>query len=265
MRIREPAICLRAIDYSETSQIVTFLTRGEGVVRLMAKGTKRPKSKSGGMIDLLAEGELVCSLSDHTPDALGTLMEFTETATHRLLRREAGRLYTGVYMLELVDAMLAPGDPHPDVFDLLARSLERLSQPDAPTPAVLAWFQWRLLRHAGLLGGLGECVGCGMDVGEMLATQKQAVSFSSLQGGLLCDGCEGGVTEKVRISRNALAGLGALAATESGRRVTLPEAQAQAVNKLLAYHITHQLGKPLKMTRYALGSTPPARPHPPGP
>ena len=59
MRHREPAICIRATDYSETSQVVCFLTRGAGLVRLLAKGSKRAKSATGGAIDLLSEGDLV--------------------------------------------------------------------------------------------------------------------------------------------------------------------------------------------------------------
>ena len=54
MRHRQPAIALRTTDYSETSQVVHFLTREMGGVRLLAKGTKRPKSKSGGAIDLMS-------------------------------------------------------------------------------------------------------------------------------------------------------------------------------------------------------------------
>ena len=81
MRQRAQAICLRATDYSETSQVVAFLTREAGVVRMIAKGTKRAKSKSGGAIDLMSEGEVV-----YTPSrsgGLGTLVEFVETETHR--------------------------------------------------------------------------------------------------------------------------------------------------------------------------------------
>ena len=44
---------MRTTDYSETSQVVHFFTRETGVVSLIAKGTKRPKSKSGGPIDLV--------------------------------------------------------------------------------------------------------------------------------------------------------------------------------------------------------------------
>jgi DNA repair protein RecO (recombination protein O) len=241
------------MDYSETSQIVTFLTRGEGVVRLLAKGTKRPKSKSGGMIDLLAEGDLVGSVSDRNPDSLATLMEFSETTSHRELRRETHRLNTSLYMLELTTAMLGEGDPHPEVYDLLSRSLGRLGEPDAPVAAVLAWFQWRLLRHAGLLGGLAECVGCGLGVAEMASGERRDVKFSSQAGGLLCDGCEGAARDTRSITETTLGGLAALAAVETGQKVTLPDAQAQAVNHLLGYHVAWQLGRPLRMARHALG------------
>jgi DNA repair protein RecO (recombination protein O) len=248
MRSREPAICLRTTDYSETSQVVHFLTRDSGAVRLLAKGVKRPKSKSGGAIDLLSEGDLLFSVPD--TGALGTLMEFSETVSHTALRRDAGRLNTALYMLELSHAMLAEGDPHPEVFDLLHRALGRLEQPDAPLPAVLAYFQWRLLRHTGLLGGLDACVACGTGVAEM--SRRAGVWFSSRQGGILCDGCEAGAPEKVRLEPAALAGLAALAAAEAGQKVNLPDHQAACVNRLLGYHIAQQLGKPLRMAKYVI-------------
>lgn len=249
MRSREPAICLRTTDYSETSQVVHFLARQTGVVRLLAKGTKRPRSKSGGAIDLLSEGDLLFTVKD--AGTLGTLMEFSETASHTSLRRDATRLNTSLYMLELTHEMLAEGDPHPAVFDLLHRALERLGQDDAPIAAVLAYFQWRLLRHVGLLGGLDSCCACGASVRDM--SRQADVYFSSRQGGLLCDGCDGGEPEKFRLEPATLDALATLAAAEAGRRATLPEPQARSVNRLLGYHVTHQLGKRLKMTRYALG------------
>ncbi len=248
MRHRDQAICLRTTDYSETSQIVHFLTREAGVVRLLAKGTKRPKSKSGGAIDLLAEGDLMFSIRNI--EALGTLMEFSETVSHSDLRRDAVRLNASLYAIELVGGMLAEADPHPEVFDLLHKTLGRLGQADAPIGAVIAYFQWRLLRHTGLLGGLAACVACGMPVAEI--PQQGNVYFSSREGGILCDGCEAGHAEKFRIEPAVLGALAALAAAEAGKKVTLRDAQADGVNRLLCYHITHQLGKNLRMAKYVL-------------
>ncbi len=254
MRSTDNAICLRTTDYSETSQVVHFLTREDGVVNLLAKGTKRPKSKSGGPLDLLAEGVLVYSTKNS--GALGILTEFSETVSRAKLRKNASCLNTALYMIELVGEMLPEADPHPGVFDLLHNALERLAEPEVPTQAVLAYFQWRLLRHVGLLGALTACVSCGMPVAEMLPQAE--VYFSSIQGGIFCEGCQqsprdqAATAEIFRLEPATLAGLGCLTAVEAGQKVALPQAQAQAVNRLLSYNIAQQLGKRLRMTRYVI-------------
>ena len=248
MRHRQPAICLRVNDYSETSQVVAFLTRAEGVVRLLAKGTKRAKSKSGGAIDLLSEGDLVFTLS--RSGGLGTLVEFTETVSHTSLRRRADRLSAALYVIELAGEMLAPDDPHPEVFDLLHNALARLAQEDAPIPAVVAYFQWRLLRNVGLLGELDRCVGCGARIST--TGGQRGLRFSSTRGGMLCATCGNQGGESVGVSGETAAALAALAAAETGRKVTLGDDQAERVNGLLSYHITYQLGKPLKLARHVI-------------
>ena len=250
MRQRERAICLRTTDYSETSQVLHFFTRGAGAVRLLGKGTKRPKSKSGGAIDLLSEGDLVFTAAR---EGLGTLIEFTETVSRPGLRREPVRLNAALYMIELVGEMLPAADAHPEVFDLLHNGLARLGEPDAPGEAVLAYFQWRLLRHVGLMGDLTRCIACGGPARGAGGSARSEVYFSSGQGGLLCGGCEGGVAEKYRLDGTVLAGLAALAAAAGGAKVQLPAKQARAVNRMLAYHVGQQLGKRLRMARYAIG------------
>jgi len=249
MRQRDAAICIRTTDYSETSQVVHFLTRTAGAVRLIAKGSKRAKSKTGGAIDLLAEGDLVYTAK--SSDALGTLIEFSESVSHRPLRADAVRLNTALYMIELAGELIPLGDPHPESFDLLHNALARLAQPDAPLPAVLAYYQWRLLRQAGLLGDLSACVACGQPAAA--ASGRREAWFSSRLGGLLCRDCEPAAGDKHRLDGAALAGLAALAAAESGRKVALPDAQATAVNRLLGYHVREQLGKPLRMARHVIG------------
>ena len=250
MRYREPAICIRTHDFSETSQIVHFFTRGQGLVRLIAKGTKRPKSKSGGMIDLLAEGDLVYSASGR--DTLGTLMEFSETAVHTPLRRDVTRLHAALYLIELVGETLAESDVHPEVFDLLHHSLARLGQSGSPVTAVLAYFQWRLLQHVGLLGDLSLCSDCGQPLTPADAANRGGVYFSSQQGGLLCGSCEGAVAQKTRVDADTLAAIGVMYAVTAGQKLPMPEPQAAALNRLLAYHITHQLGKRLRMMRHVV-------------
>ena len=253
MRQRESAICVRTSDYSETSQVVHFFTRGWGAVRLLAKGSKRKKSSTGGGLDLMSEGDLVFIASSR--DSLGTLVEFTETVSHADLRTDATRLNAGLMMIEMVGELLPEADPHAEVFDLLHNGLARLGQPDAPVPAVLAYFQWRLLRHVGLLGELERCAACGGQLGAPGGRRMPEVHFSSTEGGLICGGCEASLPEKYRLDGATLAGLATLAAARAGKKVTMSDKQANGVNRMLAYHTAHQLGKLLKTARYAIPPT----------
>jgi len=254
MAAREPAICIRTVDYSETSQVLSFLTRGAGLVRLIAKGAKRPKSKTGPL-DLLSEGEIVYT----TPasQAMGTLMEFSEATSHPYLRRDAERLHTAMYMLELSGEMIAEGDPHPQAYDLLHNSLHRLAEPGSRPAAVLAFYQWRLLTHVGLLGELTDCVSCGQAIVGSQSGPTTGVHFSSDAGGLLCRDCEAGQHEKLPLGRDTLAGLSALRATRNLQatrgKVTITQNQADAVNRLLHYHATNLAHKPLKLARHVIG------------
>ena len=77
MLTKDLAICIRAIDYSETSQIVTFFTRASGKIGAIAKGSKRPKSAFDGPIEIFSHGRIV--FTDSNKEKLATLTEFETT------------------------------------------------------------------------------------------------------------------------------------------------------------------------------------------
>src|SRR3954470_12209780 len=114
-------ICLRKVEYSETSQILTLFGRNHGLMRVIAKGahrkTKAGASKFSGGIDLLDVGDAVFSL--HSERELSTLCEWELQEGHLELRRNLRAVYLGLYAAELVNALVEEHDPHPDVFDRL--------------------------------------------------------------------------------------------------------------------------------------------------
>lgn len=251
MRHREQAICLRAYDYSETSQVLHFLTREGGAVRALGKGTKRPKSKSGGLVDMFSEGELIYSTG--RGESLATLIEYAETDSHAALRKDLRRLNAALYMLEVVAATVSEGDVHVEVFDLLHNALTRLGQSDAPVQAVLAYFQWRLLGHLGLLADLRTCQGCQTPLIGKAAAAKEQVFFSSTAGGLICSRCRMTAKEALAVDAAALQGIAALTASRTATRPVLEEPQARKVNRLLCYHIAQQINHWPKMAKHVLG------------
>ncbi len=76
--VSDRCLCLRKTEYSETSQILTLLSRQLGIVRVMAKGahrrTKAGASRFDGGIDLLDIGDAV--FSDDTSRELAFLTDW---------------------------------------------------------------------------------------------------------------------------------------------------------------------------------------------
>src|SRR5688500_6513039 len=88
--VRDQAVCLRVMPYSETSQILSLFTREHGRVRLIAKGatrrTKAGKSKFDGGLDLLDSGDAVFSFAPERD--LSILAEWRLRDGHLGLRRD---------------------------------------------------------------------------------------------------------------------------------------------------------------------------------
>src|SRR5689334_14785344 len=119
--IQDRSICLRKVEYSETSQILLLLTREHGLVRVIAKGahrrTKAGASKFDGGADLLDIGNAV--FTDRTDKDLATLCEWGLREGHLELRRSLRGMYLAQYAAELVALLFEEHDPHPNLFDRL--------------------------------------------------------------------------------------------------------------------------------------------------
>jgi len=234
----DQAIVLRLSDYSESSQIVSLFTAAAGLVRLIAKGSRRgTRKRFAAGLDLLEYGEV--SYAPPRGDAgLGILTEWVQRNAFTGLRRELLRQYAGLYAVELVSQLTEEYDPHPDLFDALLELLRRLaageshpqqaSQTPAAALAAIVRFQAALLRAIGYAPNLRSCVGCGRP--HVRGTRAY---FSSTAGGLICRDCEMHHTEKRRISPAMLD--------------ADPDAQpTKDWFLLLDYHLTHLAGRPFK-------------------
>ena len=117
MLIKDIAICIRAIDSSETSQIVTFFTKDQGKISVIAKGSKREKSAFDGTIEMFSNGSVV--FTDPARGHLGTLTEFDQQPFFTNLSTDFFKLNCSLFAAELIDKFTDDCDPHPELFDLL--------------------------------------------------------------------------------------------------------------------------------------------------
>lgn len=146
VRLRDDAICLREADWSETSQTVTLLTREHGLLRGLAKGSRRDRAGFSGGFEPLTRGELLAILRPAGQLTLLTSWDLRET--YPRVRGSLAVFHAAMYMADVVLHTMTEGDPHPRVFDALAEALRELG-PGPARDASLAAFQWAVLDDTG--------------------------------------------------------------------------------------------------------------------
>lgn len=177
-------VILRAVDFSETSKIVTFYTRDFGKLKAMAKGGRRLKSSFEVALDLLS----VCSISVIRKPAaeLDLLTEALLQERFAELRRDLSALYAAYYIAEILDGLTQTGDPHPALFDTTLEALRKLGT-GADWVVTLVRYQLLLFKELGYAPNLETCASCGSNVA---LTTRTALSHQA--GGLLCPRCLSG-------------------------------------------------------------------------
>lgn len=232
--VKDQAIAIRRLDYSESSQVLVFFTRQHGKQRLIAKGIKRgTKTRFATGIDLLERGSLVFSRREEGGRSLGTLTEWGQQDVFADLRKHLGWMYAGQYAAEAIDVSTEDNDPSPRLYDAAVRLLESVADEEG---VALARFQCVLLEEIGLMPELASCVSCGRRW-----SGRTRAFFSARQGGLICDDCEGAQVEKRRIDPVATVAI-------SSRRISRDVA-VEAFD-LLDYHLTESLGRRLRLSTH---------------
>lgn len=256
MLTKDLAICIHAVDYSETSQVVTFFTRETGKISAIAKGSKRPKSAFGGPIEILAYGDIVFTATGG--EKLATLTEFEQKPGFNSPAENLFALNCALFGAELVTNLTDEYDPHPQLFDNFVQFLQNLCERRVTSDerrtnlALLILFQLGLLKEVGLQPILSYCVNCKTrhSTGH-LTVERRATSdelyFSSSANGLVCKDCEAGFIDKIRLSKNAADCLSDLKLIARADEKTLLE-----IEKVFVRHFTEILRRTPKMAKYVL-------------
>ena len=151
-RFKDQAICIRDLDWSETSQVVVLLTQEHGKVRGLAKGSRRQSpsavARFSGGINLLNRGEVLATTRRNTQ--LATVTEWDLQQDYYRLRTGLRAQRLAMYAADLCHAMLADEDPHPGTFSALTQFLSALAGPaSGSADAALLGFQWAVLSDCG--------------------------------------------------------------------------------------------------------------------
>ncbi len=138
----QPAFILQQRKYRETSLIIDALTRDFGRISLLAKGVRKAKSKTAGMLQPF----IPLTISYVGKAELKTLVDVEMVQPFNEIKGLA--LYCGFYINELVACFLHKYDPHTEVFGCYSECLSSLAD-DSSMEAALRLFELNLLECAG--------------------------------------------------------------------------------------------------------------------
>ena len=242
MLTKDTAICIRAIDYSETSQIVTFFTRTNGKLTAIAKGSKRLKSSFDGPIETFSYGQIV--FSDSAKDKLAILTEFEQAPALTHLTGSLLALNCCLFAAELLNSLTEDYDPHPELFESFLQFLKDIQATNHDL-TLLILFQLTLLKEVGLQPVLNACANC--KTRYEIRDTRYEFYFSSTANGLICRDCEASFPDRIKLTRKAGSTLTNLKLLTDTDEKTINE-----IERILIYHFTEVLQKPPKMAKYIL-------------
>jgi len=241
----DEAICLRTWDWSETSQTAALFTRERGVVRVLAKGSRRAKAPYSGGVEILTRAEIGLILRPNSELALLTSWDLHQTFP--ALRNVLAVYNTGLYMADLIFHFVRDHDAHTRLYEALLVALSRMKGA-IDAPQALLGFQWTLLNETGFKPEFAADVRTGVAIED-----ESEYHFSASLGGIFCrdDASDETVSRFWRVRPETIRLLRSLAyppASESEGSLPELDTSMQTVdraNRLLASYARHVLGSQL--------------------
>ena len=182
--VKTEAFVFKSFRFGETSMIVRLLTRDRGVVPVIAKGARRPKSRLGATLGPFRR--LGVTYYDKPGREIQTLVDVELLAEHAGVAASLERLEAAGSWFRFLRSAIPEGFPSATLYGLAAAALARLEV--TPLARVRRWESYHRAAAARLLGlapQLDACAACGRGVPE----SGDGLAFSVEEGGALCGGC----------------------------------------------------------------------------
>lgn len=231
-------LCLRTWDWSETSQTAALFSRDLGLLRVIAKGSKRPRSTFSGGLEPLTIAAAQFTIKPSTDLALLTRWDLIEIFPS--IRQSLPAHYAALYLADLLAHFTAAHDPHPQLYDALSDALRQLP---SGTTAALARGQWAILVETGYKPELNHLVHDGSPL-----PRATAYLFDPHQGGLVgpaeLSAARGADGVDWRLRASTIEALRSLDAPQAASTPPDPDSLHRCA-RFLAVYLRHLLGQPV--------------------
>lgn len=262
--ITDEALVLKTWDFGEADRLSTLLTPHHGLIKVLVKGAKKPKSKLAAATAVLTQARLSWVPPKSHALGWGKLTQVSSQQGFEALRQEGTLLsvaQTAIGWLLLMEG--ANPDDYEALYHGLLEILNRLnavaqSYLEKPTPQTLDSACWQGLLlllnygwgHWQRWGQVPSLTGC-VRSGEVMCNNKAVQAFSVHEGGLVTVGERSGT---VPVSSKTLLWLEA-ALTTSNAKSTHPDWDTGLrALRFMRYYSEQLAERPLKAADWLLES-----------
>lgn len=229
------AVVSNTMRMSDSSKLVSLITERYGLVKVMAKGARRPTSRYGAALEPVTYVDVIYYQKEHRE--IQTLSSADIIEAYSRIKADVRALCAASAMVEATQAVTSPEDPHSGTFPVLLEGLSGLERNPGADREKQVWrFLLRLTAAAGYRPSLDRCSVCGKK------PHANSVFFSYTDGGIVCSCSDTGDRYGFRVSPGALMVMKSLmnARDEELSRINIGPRQRRevehAVLQFIAFH-----------------------------
>ena len=183
------AINLKSYPLKEADKIMVMYSRDCGLIKAVAKGTKKVKSSLGARMESFVANSVMLS-KGRNMDVVAqaeTINSFSGT------RKDLDKIFYSMYATEVINNFGTESDSASrEVYDVLYRTLNSISNAYEKKEILLASmkFQLKIMKISGFLPEFNRCLKCGREI-------EDDGYYSPEHFGVLCPECAGECRGKI--------------------------------------------------------------------
>lgn len=189
------AIVLKNQPYRENDSRVILYSVDKGKLELVARGTKKIKSKLAGHLEPITLVNLMV-IRGRQYDYVGTA---NNIKAYRNIKDDWEKINMAGRAIGVFDKLIKNDEADQEMYIFLEKFFDLLNQ---GIPAAELFYIAYLLKLLSMLGYQPELYQCQKCKKKILANNKS--KFNIINGGLVCSGCFSGCREELTISDNCI-------------------------------------------------------------
>jgi len=178
------ALVLRTYNFGEADKIVVCLTRRTGLIRGVAKGCRKLKSRFGAALEPFTLTKI--SYYHKENQELVSLGQVEILESHFKLSSDPDTLAGLAYMGDLVIEFSPPYEANENLFRMVKACLDAVSNSQADLQVILRYFEVWLLKLEGYLPDIRRCGECHREFTEA------ELAYMSVDSVFRCRNCSRG-------------------------------------------------------------------------